>query len=98
MEAPTAAMATLRGETALLQGLFTTLALIATRSILAGLRPTERSAGSRMCGRYVITSSPAAVRRLFNYREMPNFPPRYNVAPTQPVPVVLQEQGVRHFH
>jgi putative SOS response-associated peptidase YedK len=51
-----------------------------------------------MCGRYVITSSPEALRRLFGYAEMPNFPPRYNVAPTQPVPVVLQELGGRHFH
>ncbi|MDR3464443.1 MAG: SOS response-associated peptidase [Xanthobacteraceae bacterium] len=51
-----------------------------------------------MCGRFVITSSPDALRRLFNYSELPNFPPRYNVAPTQPVPVVLQEQSARHFH
>jgi len=50
-----------------------------------------------MCGRFVITSSPDALRRLFNYPELPNFPPRYNVAPTQPVPVVLQDQGTRHF-
>lgn len=50
-----------------------------------------------MCGRYVITSSPEALRRLFAYVEMPNFPARYNIAPTQPIPVVLQEQGARHF-
>jgi putative SOS response-associated peptidase YedK len=41
-----------------------------------------------MCGRYVITSSPEAIRALFRYPEQPNFPPRYNVAPTQPVPIV----------
>jgi len=51
-----------------------------------------------MCGRFVITSSPDALRRLFNYVEVPNFPPRYNVAPTQPVPVVLEDKGTRHFH
>jgi putative SOS response-associated peptidase YedK len=51
-----------------------------------------------MCGRFVITSSPDALRRLFNYPEVPNFPPRYNVAPTQPVPVVFQHQDVPHFH
>lgn len=50
-----------------------------------------------MCGRYVITSSPEALRRLFDYNELPNFPPRYNVAPTQPVPVVILENGVRQF-
>ena len=50
-----------------------------------------------MCGRYVIASSPEALRRLFGYSEQPNFPPRYNVAPTQPVPVVVLENGARQF-
>ena len=27
----------------------------------------------------------------------PNFPPRHNIAPTQPIPVVILENGVRHF-
>lgn len=50
-----------------------------------------------MCGRYVITSAPEALRQLFAYREQPNFPSRHNVAPTQPVPVVILENGVRQF-
>lgn len=50
-----------------------------------------------MCGRFVITSAPAALRQLFGYPEQPNFPPRYNVAPTQPIPVVIVENGARHF-
>jgi putative SOS response-associated peptidase YedK len=50
-----------------------------------------------MCGRYVITSSPEAIRALFRYLEQPNFPPRYNVAPTQPVPVVRIDAGTRTF-
>jgi putative SOS response-associated peptidase YedK len=50
-----------------------------------------------MCGRYVIISPPEALRRLFGYSEQPNFPARYNIAPTQPVPVVILENGVRHF-
>jgi putative SOS response-associated peptidase YedK len=50
-----------------------------------------------MCGRFVITSAPEAVRRMLRYQERPNFPPRYNIAPTQPVPVVYAEHGVRHF-
>ncbi|MCK1362007.1 SOS response-associated peptidase [Bradyrhizobium sp. 199] len=50
-----------------------------------------------MCGRFVITSAPAALRQLFGYVEQPNFPPRYNVAPTQPIPVVWTENGARHF-
>ena len=50
-----------------------------------------------MCGRYGIISPPEALRRLFGYSEQPNFPPRYNIAPTQPVPVVISDHGARHF-
>jgi putative SOS response-associated peptidase YedK len=50
-----------------------------------------------MCGRFVITSPPAALRQIFGYFEQPNFPPRHNIAPTQPIPVVIIENGVRHF-
>jgi putative SOS response-associated peptidase YedK len=50
-----------------------------------------------MCGRFVITSPPQALRQIFGYAEQPNFPPRYNIAPTQPVPVVVAENGIRHF-
>jgi putative SOS response-associated peptidase YedK len=50
-----------------------------------------------MCGRYAITSAPEAIRRLFGYDEQPNFPPRYNVAPTQPVPIVRMFEGKRQF-
>jgi putative SOS response-associated peptidase YedK len=50
-----------------------------------------------MCGRYVITSSPEAIRALFRYPEQPNFPPRYNIAPTQPVPIVRINEGARGF-
>lgn len=50
-----------------------------------------------MCGRYVIVSPPEVLRQVFGYGEMPNMPPQYNIAPTQPVPVVLTEQGARVF-
>ena len=50
-----------------------------------------------MCGRYVIISTPEAIRALFGYREQPNFPPRYNVAPTQPIPIVRLADGKRSF-
>src|ERR1700754_1271788 len=50
-----------------------------------------------MCGRYAVTRAPEALRRLFGYPEQPNFPARYNVAPTQPIPIVRVEQGARHF-
>lgn len=41
-----------------------------------------------MCGRYTIIASPEAIRALFRYDEQPNFPPRYNIAPTRPIPIV----------
>src|SRR5262245_60352787 len=42
-----------------------------------------------MCGRYSITKAPEAMRRLFGVKgALPNFPARYNVAPTQTVPIV----------
>jgi len=50
-----------------------------------------------MCGRYVISSPPAAIGALFGYGEQPNFPPRYNVAPTQPIPIVRLHDGKRQF-
>jgi putative SOS response-associated peptidase YedK len=50
-----------------------------------------------MCGRYAIISAPEAIRALFGYDEQPNFPPRYNVAPTQPVPIVRLAEGQRRF-
>jgi putative SOS response-associated peptidase YedK len=50
-----------------------------------------------MCGRYAITSAPEAIRALFRYDERPNFPPRYNVAPTQPIPIVRLNEGKREF-
>lgn len=50
-----------------------------------------------MCGRYAITLPPQAMRELLEYPEQPNFPPRYNIAPTQPVPVVLLHEGARQF-
>jgi putative SOS response-associated peptidase YedK len=50
-----------------------------------------------MCGRYVIISPPEALRQLFGYSEQPNFPARYNIAPTQPVPLVVVENVARHF-
>lgn len=50
-----------------------------------------------MCGRYALINPPDAVRQAFGYREQPNFPPRYNIAPTQPVPVVTNPSGSRQF-
>jgi putative SOS response-associated peptidase YedK len=51
-----------------------------------------------MCSRFSLTSPPEAVRAYFGYRDTPNFPPRYNIAPTQPVAVVrVNREGERQF-
>jgi len=50
-----------------------------------------------MCGRYTVIANPAALRALFGYEEQPNFPPRYNIAPTQPIPIVRLVDSKRHF-
>jgi len=50
-----------------------------------------------MCGRYTVTSAPEAIRALFRYPEQPNFPPRYNIAPTQPIAIVRLMEGQRQF-
>jgi len=50
-----------------------------------------------MCGRYASTLPPEAMRALFRYLEQPNFPPRYNIAPTQPIAIVRMAEGKRQF-
>jgi putative SOS response-associated peptidase YedK len=41
-----------------------------------------------MCGRYAVTLPPDAMAALFSSHDRPNLEPRWNVAPTQPVPAV----------
>lgn len=50
-----------------------------------------------MCGRYAITSAPEVLRQLFGYTEEAGFPPRFNIAPTQPIPIVRLFEGQRQF-
>ncbi|MEM9630016.1 MAG: SOS response-associated peptidase [Pseudomonadota bacterium] len=51
-----------------------------------------------MCGRLALTTPPDAVRDFFGYVDQPNFPPRFNIAPTQPIATVRYEYGKRRFH
>ncbi|MCA8889580.1 MAG: SOS response-associated peptidase [Parvularculaceae bacterium] len=44
-----------------------------------------------MCGRFAISSPADVVSRRFGVRVSDNFPPRYNVAPTQPIAVIRQD-------
>ena len=41
-----------------------------------------------MCSRYSLTSPPEAVRSYFRYDNEAIFPPRFNIAPSQPVAIV----------
>lgn len=51
-----------------------------------------------MCGRYYLKSPPADVAAHFNVDVRDNFPPRYNIAPTQPIAVIRQnERGKRSY-
>ncbi len=51
-----------------------------------------------MCGRYFLHSTADKLTRLFGEMPMPLLEPRYNIAPTQPVPIVRQDaQGRREM-
>lgn len=50
-----------------------------------------------MCGRFALSKSPEEVRAVMGYDERPNFPPRHNIAPTQPVGVVHDAHAGRSF-
>lgn len=41
-----------------------------------------------MCGRFALTSTPREVEAIFDVAEVEDFPPRYNIAPTQPILMV----------
>ena len=40
-----------------------------------------------MCGRFLLNSPLVELQRVFRFPERPNLEPRYNVAPTQTVPI-----------
>lgn len=46
-----------------------------------------------MNARYVITETPAGMGEHFGIRIADNFPARYNIAPSQPVPVIRRGRG-----
>jgi putative SOS response-associated peptidase YedK len=48
-----------------------------------------------MCGRYLLTAPPEEVADVLGYLGGEWFPPRYNIAPTQPVAIVRTEPGGR---
>ncbi len=48
-----------------------------------------------MCGRYAFILPPDAMLALFKMLNELVYPPRYNIAPTQPIPVVWEQMGRR---
>lgn len=46
-----------------------------------------------MCGRFTLTQSPDAVAQAFEI-EASEFPPRYNIVPSQPIGVILQSSDL----
>jgi putative SOS response-associated peptidase YedK len=51
-----------------------------------------------MCGRFSITKPIEAIRQLFNVPQLPNLEARFNLAPSQPAPVVrLDREGNREL-
>ena len=41
-----------------------------------------------MCGRYFVTTPPETLAQIFGFVNQPNFPPRYNIAPSQPISII----------
>jgi putative SOS response-associated peptidase YedK len=50
-----------------------------------------------MCGRFILTAAPEAVAAQFGLDAVDWFPPRYNIAPGQPIAVVRHVRGAGEF-
>ena len=51
-----------------------------------------------MCGRFTLTTDPEILEQAFGIQSVPgDMPTRFNIAPTQPVAVVVNRDGVREF-
>jgi putative SOS response-associated peptidase YedK len=45
-----------------------------------------------MCGRYALTISPEELKEILGIMDLEDFPARYNIAPTQPILVVVSDE------
>jgi putative SOS response-associated peptidase YedK len=45
-----------------------------------------------MCGRFVLTADTDTIQLAFNLTSVPNMIPRFNIAPSQPIAVITNEQ------
>jgi putative SOS response-associated peptidase YedK len=48
-----------------------------------------------MCGRYASTLPPEMMTELFHLLNQIDYPPRYNISPTEPIPVIWEQMGRR---
>lgn len=51
--------------------------------------PLAQCEKQTMCGRFSLISTPEDVREFFSLAELDDFPARYNIAPTQPILVII---------
>lgn len=51
-----------------------------------------------MCGRFTLTADPAVLQTQFDLDSLPTVQPRYNIAPTQPVAVIANDDPRRLDH
>jgi len=50
-----------------------------------------------MSERFYLTASPAEIKRQFKLDKVPELVPRYNIAPTQPSPIVVAKEKSREL-
>jgi len=51
-----------------------------------------------MSERFYLTASPAEIKRQFKLDKVPELVPRYNIAPTQPSPIVVAKEKSSSRH
>jgi putative SOS response-associated peptidase YedK len=49
-----------------------------------------------MCGRFAL-KNPQALKAAFDLKEMPDLPPRYNIAPSQDIAIIRADTSGRHL-
>jgi putative SOS response-associated peptidase YedK len=57
------------------------------------LPATDQPVRKEMCGRFALTTTPDQIEALFALIEVEDFPARYNIAPTQPILLVMTGNG-----
>jgi putative SOS response-associated peptidase YedK len=48
-----------------------------------------------MCGRFTLTTDAETIAQYFALSDVPSVSPRYNIAPTQPVLVIVRDEKTK---